>query len=74
MFIGDMEMLDQRAVTKISICWVQLYVQLGDPGPWSFYDSPVRRNLIEYWIVCTNTCPGRKLGGGYYKTIAHCLE
>lgn len=48
MFIGDMEMLDQRAVTKISICWVQLYVQLGDPGPWSFYDSPVRRNLIEY--------------------------
>ena len=30
MFIGDMEMLDQRVVTKISICWVQLYVQLRD--------------------------------------------
>ena len=30
MLIGDMEMLDQRAVTKISSCWVQLCVQLGD--------------------------------------------
>lgn len=29
MFMGDMEMLDQRAITKISSCWVQLYVQLG---------------------------------------------
>ena len=29
MLIGDMEMLDQRAVTKISSCWVQLCVQLG---------------------------------------------
>ena len=29
MFIGDMEMLDQRAITKSSSCWVQLCVQLG---------------------------------------------
>ena len=29
MLIGDMEMLDQRAVTKRSSCWVQLCVQLG---------------------------------------------
>ena len=28
MLIGDMEMLDQGAVTKISSFWVQLYVQL----------------------------------------------
>ena len=30
MFMGDMEKSDQGAVTKISSCWVQLCVQLGD--------------------------------------------
>ena len=30
MFMGDMEKLDQGAVTKSSSCWVQLCVQLGD--------------------------------------------
>ena len=29
MFMGDLEIPDQRAVTKISSCWVQLFVQLG---------------------------------------------
>lgn len=29
MFMGDMEKLDQGAITEISSCWVQLCVQLG---------------------------------------------
>ena len=48
MFIGDMEMLDQRAVTKISICWVQLHVQLGD--------EELKNHMQEFLLVQFSVC------------------